>query len=200
MTKRSPPLLVLTGGARPSGQRLAGLVSDKGATGAHDDDGHDQGAIALLEGPLDHHGDQAKGAQGRPGPPPHGQRGGGSAGQQWCRTDLPWGDRKPFNKEWRPDYAEGTSTGAGRGVRRLSRPPLEGDQQTFDPTRAEATLDLSGGDGLQQLPARGGLLIEDLLQLIAGYLAADQAFTDLERCTHSAFVHRRRPSPLAHPR
>jgi hypothetical protein len=57
--------------------------------------------------------------------------------------------------------------------------PFKGDEETFNPTRPDASLDFDGGDRLE-LPALSSMLVEHLLELVAGHLAADHALAELD--------------------
>src|SRR5215203_3735103 len=62
--------------------------------------------------------------------------------------------------------------------------PFEGDEDTFDRTRADAALDFDRRERLE-LPALSSMLVEHLLNLVAGHLAADHALAELD---HPVFV------------
>jgi hypothetical protein len=51
--------------------------------------------------------------------------------------------------------------------------PFKGNEETFDPAGPDAALDFDGGVGLE-LPALGSMLVEHVLELVAGHLAADR--------------------------
>jgi hypothetical protein len=57
--------------------------------------------------------------------------------------------------------------------------PFKGDEETFDPAGPDAALDFDGGDRLE-LPALGSMLVEHLLEFVAGHLAADHALAELD--------------------
>src|SRR5829696_3847038 len=57
--------------------------------------------------------------------------------------------------------------------------PFKGDQDTFDAARPDAALDFNGSDRLE-LPALGSVLIEHILELLAGHLAAEHALAELD--------------------
>ena len=61
----------------------------------------------------------------------------------------------------------------------LADTALEGDKETLGPPRANPTLHIRAGDRLE-LPALGSVLVEELLKLPAGHLAADHALADLD--------------------
>src|SRR5215218_8197222 len=54
--------------------------------------------------------------------------------------------------------------------------PLERHQYALDPARTDPALDLDGGDRLER-PALLAVLVEHLLQLLAGHLAPEQALS-----------------------
>src|SRR5215207_3170432 len=62
--------------------------------------------------------------------------------------------------------------------------PFEGDEDTFDRTRADAALDFDRRERLE-LPALSSMLVEHLLNLVARHLAADHALAELD---HPVFV------------
>src|SRR3954471_2201564 len=62
------------------------------------------------------------------------------------------------------------------GVTDSAHRPLEGDEHTLDATTAKPALDVHGGDGTQ-LPALLCVLVQHLLQLVTGHLAAEHALT-----------------------
>jgi hypothetical protein len=66
--------------------------------------------------------------------------------------------------------------------------PFKGDEETFDTARTDAALDFDGGDCLE-LPALSSMLVKHLLELIAGHLAADHAFAELDHCVLVAVRH-----------
>jgi hypothetical protein len=70
--------------------------------------------------------------------------------------------------------------------------PFKGDEETFDPARPDAALDFDGGDRLE-LPALGSMLVEHLLELVAGHLAADHALAELD---HRVLVAVRHPTTI----
>jgi len=49
--------------------------------------------------------------------------------------------------------------------------PFKGDEETFDPAGSDTALDFDGGDRLE-LPALGSMIVEHLLEHVAGHLAA----------------------------
>src|SRR3954452_20426017 len=57
--------------------------------------------------------------------------------------------------------------------------PFKGDQDTFDTARPDAPLDFNGSDRLE-LPTLGGILIEHILELCPGHLAAEHALAELD--------------------
>ena len=57
--------------------------------------------------------------------------------------------------------------------------PFKGDEDTFDPARPDAALNFDGGDRLE-LPALSSMLVEHLLELVAGHLAAHHALAELD--------------------
>ena len=57
--------------------------------------------------------------------------------------------------------------------------PFKGDEETFDPARPDAALDFDGGDPLE-LPALSSMLVQYLLEFVAGHLAADHALAELD--------------------
>jgi hypothetical protein len=57
--------------------------------------------------------------------------------------------------------------------------PFKGDEETFDAARPNAALHFNGGDRLE-LPALSCILVEHLLELVAGHLAADHALAELD--------------------
>ena len=57
--------------------------------------------------------------------------------------------------------------------------PFKGDEETFDPARSDAALDFDGGDR-PELPALSSMLVEHLLEPVAGHLAADHALAELD--------------------
>ena len=72
---------------------------------------------------------------------------------------------------------------------------LEGDQDAVDTAGTDAALDLHAGDRLE-LPALGGVLVEDALELRAGHLAADELLAEfhdlvLEPVSHTSMMHRK---------
>src|SRR3954452_11599156 len=56
---------------------------------------------------------------------------------------------------------------------------FERDENSFDPTRPDPALHVDRRDRLQ-LPAVPGLVVEGLLQLVAGHLPAEQTLTNLD--------------------
>jgi hypothetical protein len=56
---------------------------------------------------------------------------------------------------------------------------FKGDEDTFDPARPDAALNFDGGDRLE-LPAVSSMLVEHLLELGAGHLAADHALAEFD--------------------
>src|SRR5215217_604401 len=56
--------------------------------------------------------------------------------------------------------------------------PLERHQYALDPARTNPALDLDGGDRLER-PALLTVLVEHLLELLAGHLAPEQALSQL---------------------
>jgi hypothetical protein len=68
--------------------------------------------------------------------------------------------------------------------------PFKGDEQTFDPARPNAALDFDGGDRLE-LPALSSMLVEHVLELVAGHLAADHALAELDHHVLVAVYHAR---------
>src|SRR4051794_4303205 len=87
----------------------------------------------------------------------------------------------------RPGGAEGCQQAARRrvtvtavvGSGRLLDEAFERDEQPVDTARADAALDLRARDRLD-LPAVAGMLVEDLLELVAGELAADEPLAQLQ--------------------
>src|SRR5215207_4744593 len=69
--------------------------------------------------------------------------------------------------------ARPTRGGDGTG-RSAHAAPLEGDEQPLGAARPDPALDVGGGQR-PELPALGGVLVEKLLQLVAGELVADHA-------------------------
>jgi hypothetical protein len=67
----------------------------------------------------------------------------------------------------------------GPRVRSSADRPFKGDEETFDPARPDAALDFDGGDRFE-LPALSCMLVEHLLELVAGHLAADHALAELD--------------------
>jgi hypothetical protein len=57
--------------------------------------------------------------------------------------------------------------------------PFKGDEETFDPAWPDAALDFDGGDRLE-LPTLSSMLVEHVLELVAGHLAADHALAELD--------------------
>ena len=57
--------------------------------------------------------------------------------------------------------------------------PFKCDEETFNPARPDAALDFDRGDG-SELPALSSMLVEHLLELGAGHLAADHALPELD--------------------
>ena len=66
--------------------------------------------------------------------------------------------------------------------------PFKGDEETFDPAGPDAALDFDGGDRLE-LPALSSMLVQHLLKLAAGHLAADHALAELDHCVLVAVRH-----------
>jgi hypothetical protein len=66
---------------------------------------------------------------------------------------------------------------------------LEGDKEALGPPRSNPTLHIGTSDRLE-LPALGSVLVEELLELAAGHLAADQALPDFDDLVFIAFGHR----------
>src|SRR6476469_5483359 len=56
---------------------------------------------------------------------------------------------------------------------------LEGDQEAVNATRSDAALDVHGGDRLER-PSLRAVLVEDLLELVAGHLPAHEPFAKLD--------------------
>jgi hypothetical protein len=71
--------------------------------------------------------------------------------------------------------------------------PFEGDEKTFDPARPDAALHFNRRDRLE-LPALSSMLVEHVLELVAGHLAADHALTELD---HRVFVAVRHTTTIA---
>jgi hypothetical protein len=57
--------------------------------------------------------------------------------------------------------------------------PFKCDEETFNPARPDAALDFDRGDR-PELPALSSMLVEHLLELVAGHLAADHALSKLD--------------------
>ena len=55
---------------------------------------------------------------------------------------------------------------------------LEGDEHAVHTTRPNTSLDLDCGDGLE-LPPVTGMVVKDLLKLVTGHLASEQALAEL---------------------
>jgi hypothetical protein len=68
--------------------------------------------------------------------------------------------------------------------------PFKSDQDTFDAARPDAALDFNGCDRLE-LPALGSLLVEHILKLFAGHLAAEHALAELDHCVLVSIRHAR---------
>ena len=65
---------------------------------------------------------------------------------------------------------------------------FKGDEETFDPARPDAALDFDGGDRLE-LPALSSMIVEHILELVAGHLAADHALAELDHLVLVAVRH-----------
>ena len=77
-------------------------------------------------------------------------------------------------REWAGHHAAGLSDRSRESALVSSaRRLFKGDEETFDPARPDAALDFDGGDRLE-LPALSSMLVEHLLELGAGHLAAGQ--------------------------
>ena len=69
---------------------------------------------------------------------------------------------------------------------------LEGDEHAIDTTRSDTSLHLDSGDRLER-PALRAVVVENLLELVAGHLAADESLTKLD---HLVLRHSCLPSML----
>src|SRR4051812_43845634 len=83
---------------------------------------------------------------------------------------------------------EGSATASGEWS-------LEGDQDALHASRSHAALHVDGRDR-SELPALTSVLVQDLLQLVAGHLAADHPLADLLHLVLVTPSHRPLPSPL----
>ena len=87
------------------------------------------------------------------------------------------------NDPSRPAIATSGMLGASAAVAEVKVVSGDGsfksDQDTFNAAGPDATLDFNGCDRLE-LPALGSLLIEHILKLLAGHLAAKHAFAELD--------------------
>ena len=98
------------------------------------------------------------------------------------------GPQSPERK-WAGHHAAGLSDRSRESALVSSADRLfKGDEETFDPARPDAALDFDGGDRLE-LPAVSSMLVEHLLELGAGHLAADHALAELDHCVSVAVRH-----------
>src|ERR687894_110480 len=71
---------------------------------------------------------------------------------------------------------------------------LEGDEHAVDTTRPDPPLHLDCGDGFE-LPSLVGVLVEDLLELVTGHLATEQALAKLDHPVLVTSHHASLPAP-----
>jgi hypothetical protein len=94
---------------------------------------------------------------------------------RWTRSSCPMRHTIRLRSYRRPCAGAGTGECGKASAART----LEGNEHAIHPTRPDPALDLDCGDGLE-LPPIVRLIVKDLLKLVTGHLAPEQALAKLD--------------------